>query len=166
MNLDRHIKSHVDLADHLAKGETDKADVIKTFYDEYFAVMDLPADFYIETVRDVFQEHLLPKGELTYKGRMVNPGAIKRMGLMTVEGERGRHLLTRPDPSGARPLHRRARLSQGSSHAGRRRPLRAYSADAAGITRSIPCSATSFTSTPDPQKLKLYRGIPQTEDVR
>jgi poly(3-hydroxybutyrate) depolymerase len=88
MNLDRHIKSHVDLADHLAKGETDKADVIKTFYDEYFAVMDLPADFYIETVRDVFQEHLLPQGKLTYKGRMVNPASIKRMGLMTVEGER------------------------------------------------------------------------------
>jgi poly(3-hydroxybutyrate) depolymerase len=88
MNLERHIKSHVDLAEHLAKGETEKADVIKTFYDEYFAVMDLPAEFYIETIRDVFQEHLLPLGKLTYKGRTVNPGAIKRMGLMTVEGEK------------------------------------------------------------------------------
>ena len=88
MNLDRHIKSHVDLSDHLAKGETEKAEVIKTFYDEYFAVMDLSAEFYIETVRDVFQEHLLPQGKLTYKGRTVNPAAIKRMGLMTVEGEK------------------------------------------------------------------------------
>ncbi len=88
MNLDRHIKSHVDLADHLAKGETDKAEIIKTFYDEYFAVMDLSAEFYIETVRDVFQEHLLPQGKLGYQGRMVNPAAIKRMGLMTVEGEK------------------------------------------------------------------------------
>jgi poly(3-hydroxybutyrate) depolymerase len=88
MNLERHIKSHVDLADHLAKGETEKAEVIKTFYDEYFAVMDLSAEFYIDTIRDVFQEHLLPQGKLMYKGRTVNPGSIKRMGLMTVEGEK------------------------------------------------------------------------------
>jgi polyhydroxyalkanoate depolymerase len=88
MNLERHIKSHVDLADHLAKGETEKADVIKTFYDEYFAVMDLPAEFYIDTIRDVFQEHLLPQGKLMHKGRPVNPGSIRRMGLMTVEGEK------------------------------------------------------------------------------
>jgi polyhydroxyalkanoate depolymerase len=65
MNLERHVKSHTDLLEHLAKVE--KADTIKTFYDEYFAVMDLPADFYIDTIRDVFQEHLLPKGQLTYK---------------------------------------------------------------------------------------------------
>src|SRR4029079_13802711 len=85
MNLERHIKQHIDLADHLAKGETEKAEVIKTFYDEYFAVMHLTADFYIATIRDVVQEHLLPQGKLTYKGRFVNPGAIRRMGLMTVE---------------------------------------------------------------------------------
>ncbi|QDM16211.1 polyhydroxyalkanoate depolymerase [Tardiphaga sp. vice352] len=88
MNLERHIKSHVDLANHLAKGETEKAEIIKTFYDEYFAVMDLTAEFYIETIRDVFQEHLLPQGKMMYKGRPVNPGAIRRMGLMTVEGEK------------------------------------------------------------------------------
>lgn len=88
MNLERHIKSHVDLADHLARGEIEKAEIIKTFYDEYFAVMDLPAEFYIETIRDVFQEHLLPLGKLTYKGRPVNCGSIRRMGLMTVEGEK------------------------------------------------------------------------------
>ena len=88
MNLERHIKSHVDLANHLAKGEKEKAEIIKTFYDEYFAVMDLPAEFYIETIRDVFQEHLLPQGKLTWRGRRVNPASIKRMGLMTVEGEK------------------------------------------------------------------------------
>jgi poly(3-hydroxybutyrate) depolymerase len=88
MNLERHMKAHVDLMDHLAKGETEKADTIKTFYDEYFAVMDLPADFYIETIRDVFQEHLLPQGKMTYRGRPVNPKSIRRMGLMTVEGEK------------------------------------------------------------------------------
>ena len=88
MNLDRHIKSHVDLADHLARGEKEKAEVIKTFYDEYFAVMDLSAEFYIETVRDVFQEHLLPKGELMHFGRPVKTAAVKKMGLLTVEGEK------------------------------------------------------------------------------
>ena len=88
MNLERHVKSHKDLLEHLANGEIDKAETIKTFYDEYFAVMDLPADFYIETIRDVFQEHLLPQGKLTYKGRPVKPGSIKKMGLMTVEGEK------------------------------------------------------------------------------
>jgi len=88
MNLERHIKQHIDLAHHLAKGEKEKAEIIKTFYDEYFAVMDLPAEFYIETVRDVFQEHLLPQGKLMHRGRPVNPASIKRMGLMTVEGEK------------------------------------------------------------------------------
>jgi poly(3-hydroxybutyrate) depolymerase len=88
MNLERHMKAHIELMDHLAKGETEKADTIKTFYDEYFAVMDLPADFYIETIRDVFQEHLLPQGKMTFRGRPVNPKAVRRMGLMTVEGEK------------------------------------------------------------------------------
>lgn len=88
MNLDRHIKSHVDLADHLARGEKEKAETIKAFYDEYFAVMDLTAEFYIETVRDVFQEHLLPQGKLMHFGRPVNPAAIRKMGLLTVEGEK------------------------------------------------------------------------------
>src|SRR5689334_5841368 len=88
MNLERHIKQHMDLAHHIAKGEKEKAEIIKTFYDEYFAVMDLPAEFYIETVRDVFQEHLLPQGRLMHRGRKVDPAAIRRMGLMTVEGEK------------------------------------------------------------------------------
>src|ERR1700722_11625388 len=88
MNLERHIKQHMDLANHLAKGEMEKAETIKTFYDEYFAVMDLPAEFYLETIRDVFQEHLLPQGKMTFRGRVVNPASIKRMGLMTVEGEK------------------------------------------------------------------------------
>src|SRR5258707_14565477 len=88
MNLERHIKQHVDLADHLAKGETEKAETIKTFYDEYFSVMELTAEFYIEIIRAVFQEHLLPQGKLTYRGRPLNPASVNRMGLMTVEGEK------------------------------------------------------------------------------
>ena len=124
MNLERHIKQHVELADHLAKGETEKAEIIKTFYDEYFAVMDLPAEFYIETIRDVFQEHLLPLGKLTWRGRPVNLRLHQADGPDDGGRREGRHLLDRPDPGRAGPLHRRARLPQGASHAGRRRPLR------------------------------------------
>jgi polyhydroxyalkanoate depolymerase len=88
MNLERHVKQHQDLLEHLANGDIEKAESIKSFYDEYFAVMDLPAEFYIETIRDVFQEHLLPLGQLTHRGRTVDCGAIRKMGLMTVEGEK------------------------------------------------------------------------------
>ena len=59
-----------------------------TFYDEYFAVLDMPADFYIETISKVFQEALLAKGKLTHRGRKINPGAIHRTALLTVEGEK------------------------------------------------------------------------------
>ena len=124
MNLERHIKQHLDLANHLVKGETEKAETIKTFYDEYFAVMDLPAEFYIETIRDVFQEHLLPHGKLTYHGPAGEPRLDQANGPDDGRRREGRYLLDRPDAGGAGPLHRRARLSQGASHAGRRRPLR------------------------------------------
>ena len=60
----------------------------RRFYEEYFAVMDLPADFYIETVRTVFQEHSLPLGKLTFRGRPVRPEAIRRTAILTVEGEK------------------------------------------------------------------------------
>jgi poly(3-hydroxybutyrate) depolymerase len=88
MNLERHKTSFKDLYQHLVDGETDKADVIKTFYDEYLAVNDLPAEFYLETVAKVFQTYDLARGELMYRGRRVNPVAIRRTALMTVEGER------------------------------------------------------------------------------
>ena len=88
MNLGRHIDAHVDMFTHLAVGRTEEAETSKTFYDEYFAVLDLTAEFYLETVSRVFQDHLLPKGELMWKGRRVNPAAIRRTALLTVEGER------------------------------------------------------------------------------
>jgi poly(3-hydroxybutyrate) depolymerase len=124
MNLERHIKQHMDLANHLAKGEMEKAETIKTFYDEYFAVMDLPAEFYLETIRDVFQEHLLPQGKLTYRGRPVNPAAIKRMGLMTVEGEKddicsvGQTLAAQELCTGVRAYRRVHHLQAGVGHYG------------------------------------------------
>jgi poly(3-hydroxybutyrate) depolymerase len=88
MNLDRHRKAHIDLYEHLANGRPEKAQPTIDFYDEYFAVLDLTAEFYLETVQWVFQEMRLAKGELTYRGRLVDPKAIRRTALLTVEGER------------------------------------------------------------------------------
>jgi polyhydroxyalkanoate depolymerase len=88
MNMQRHTNAHRDLYDHLANGRIAEAETIMNFYDEYFAVLDMPAEFYLETVRMVFQEALLAKGTLTYRGRKVNPGAIHRTALLTVEGAR------------------------------------------------------------------------------
>ena len=88
MNLDRHKQSFKDLYQHLVNGDLEKANIIKVFYDEYLAVNDLPAEFYLETVEKVFQTYDLPLGKLSYRGRIVNPAAIRRTALMTVEGER------------------------------------------------------------------------------
>lgn len=88
MNMERHLNAHKSLYEHLAKGEIEQAETIKKFYDEYFAVLDLAAEFYLETVRIVFQDVLLAKGELTYRGKPVRPEKIRRTALLTVEGER------------------------------------------------------------------------------
>lgn len=88
MNPERHKKAFKDMYQHLVEGEVEKADVIRLFYDEYLAVNDLPAEFYLETVEKVFQTYDLPLGKLSYRGRLVKPGAIRRTALMTVEGER------------------------------------------------------------------------------
>jgi len=88
MNRDRHVQAFHDYYLHLLAEEHDKASVTRTFYEEYFAVADLPAEFYLETVSRVFQEHALGKGELTYRGRRIEPAAIRRTALLTIEGER------------------------------------------------------------------------------
>jgi poly(3-hydroxybutyrate) depolymerase len=87
MNLDRHITAHVDLFRHLVRGDGESAAATRTFYDEYMSVMDLPADFYLQTVRRVFQEHSLPLGTFKSRDRRVEPAAIGRTALLTVEGE-------------------------------------------------------------------------------
>lgn len=88
MNLDRHINAHTDLFFHLIEGDGDSAEKHREFYDEYLAVMDLTAEYYLQTVDSVFVRHLLPKGRLMHRGRLVEPGAINRVALMTVEGEK------------------------------------------------------------------------------
>ncbi len=87
MNLDRHIEAHRNLFMHLVKGDGDSAQKHREFYDEYLAVMDLSAEFYLQTVDTVFIRHALPKGEMTHRGRRIDPSAIRRVALMTVEGE-------------------------------------------------------------------------------
>lgn len=124
MNKDRHVKAHRDLFDHIAKGDTAKAESVKTFYDEYFAVLDLTAEFYLETVSLVFQEHALPLGELTYRGMKVEPAAIRRTALLTVEGERddicsvGQTLAAHDLCSGIRPYRKQHHLQPGVGHYG------------------------------------------------
>ena len=88
MNVDRHRKSFKDLYALRSAGDDEKADLISDFYKEYFAIMDLSAPYYLQTVERVFQNHRLPKGELMYRGRRVNPNALRKTFLLTVEGER------------------------------------------------------------------------------
>jgi poly(3-hydroxybutyrate) depolymerase len=87
MNLDRHIEAHRNLFMNLVKGDGDSAQKHREFYDEYLAVMDLAAEFYLQTVDTVFIRHALPKGEMTHRGRKVDPSVIRRVALLTVEGE-------------------------------------------------------------------------------
>ncbi|MDR3509694.1 MAG: polyhydroxyalkanoate depolymerase, partial [Caulobacteraceae bacterium] len=87
MNLERHQEAHRRYFDHLVTGDGDSADKHLEFYDEYLSVLDLTEEFYLQTIDIVFQNYLLPKGELTHGDRLVRPAAITDIGLMTVEGE-------------------------------------------------------------------------------
>ncbi|MFG6413744.1 polyhydroxyalkanoate depolymerase [Roseateles sp. DC23W] len=88
MNKERHATAFKDFYRHLIADQVDKAEATRQFYEEYLAVSDLSADFYLETVERVFQTFDLPRGELMFKGRKVNPAAIRRTALLTIEGER------------------------------------------------------------------------------
>jgi poly(3-hydroxybutyrate) depolymerase len=86
MNRQRHLRAHYGLYRDLVNGDTTRAAVTRAFYDEYGAVMDVPAEFYLETVERIFKEHLLARGELIWRGQRVDPSAIRRTALLTVEG--------------------------------------------------------------------------------
>jgi polyhydroxyalkanoate depolymerase len=88
MNMPRHIRAHLDMYTHILTGDEVSADMARTFYDEYFAVFDMPAEFYLETVQKVFQEHHLARGIFEWRGQKVDPSAIRKTALLTVEGER------------------------------------------------------------------------------
>lgn len=124
MNLSRHTGQHRALYQLLADGLILDAAVIKDFYEEYFAVLDLTAEFYLETVDRVFQRALLAKGELEHRGRRVKPSAIKRTALLTVEGERddicsvGQTAAAHDLCSSLRPHLKRHHLQPGVGHYG------------------------------------------------
>jgi polyhydroxyalkanoate depolymerase len=124
MNIERHVKAHKELYENLANGELEKAAVTKAFYDEYFAVLDLTAEFYLETVRLIFQEHALPLGKLEWHGQKVDPSAIRKTMLLTVEGERddicavGQTVAAHDLCSKLRPYLKRHHMQAGVGHYG------------------------------------------------
>ena len=124
MNPERHKQSFRDMYRHLVDGDIAQADTIRTFYDEYLAVNDLPAEFYLETVEKVFQTYDLPLGKLQYRGRPVNPAAIRRTALMTVEGERddicavGQTVAAQDLCSSIRPYRKTHHIQTGVGHYG------------------------------------------------
>jgi len=87
MNPDRHLVAHWDYYHHLVQGDGDSAEAHRRFYDEYNAVLDLPAEYYLDTIKTVFQDFALPKGRMFARGELVRPQAIRDTALLTVEGE-------------------------------------------------------------------------------
>lgn len=124
MNMKRHQQSFRHLYEHLVEGRLDEARTIQTFYEEYLAVNDLPAEFYLETVEKVFQTYDLAVGKLQYRGRTVNPAAIRRTALMTVEGERddicsvGQTVAAQDLCSNVRPYLKTHHIQTGVGHYG------------------------------------------------
>jgi polyhydroxyalkanoate depolymerase len=124
MNIGRHVSAHAEVHRHLARGDIEKARPTRAFYEEYFAVTDLPAEFYLETVQKVFQEHALPQGRLEWRGRKVDPRAIRRTALFTVEGEKddicavGQTVAAHDLCSGLRPYLKRHHMQAGVGHYG------------------------------------------------
>ncbi|CAN5402400.1 polyhydroxyalkanoate depolymerase [soil metagenome] len=124
MNMERHNDQHRRLYQLLADGEVIEAAKIREFYDEYFAVLDMPAEFYLETVDVVFQRALLATGEMTHRGRAVRPETIQRTALLTVEGERddicavGQTAAAHTLCSSLRPHLKRHHLQPGAGHYG------------------------------------------------
>jgi poly(3-hydroxybutyrate) depolymerase len=124
MNMGRHCDQHRALYQFLADGDLVEADKIRTFYDEYFAVIDLAAEFYLETIDLVFQRQLLAKGELEFRGALVRPDKIRKTALLTVEGERddicavGQTSAAHDLCTGLRPHLKRHHLQPGVGHYG------------------------------------------------
>jgi poly(3-hydroxybutyrate) depolymerase len=124
MNMARHMRAHRDLFHHIVQGEEAKAEAMRAFYNEYFAVLDLPAEFYLETVERVFQQHHLPRGLLKYRDRAIDPRAIKKTALLTVEGERddicavGQTVAAHDLCTSINPRRRRHHMQPGVGHYG------------------------------------------------
>ena len=130
MNLDRHVQAHWDMFDHLVQGDGESLAAKRRFYDEYRSVMDLSAAYYLQTIETVFQEHLLPRGLMVSRGRLIEPAAIRRTAMMTIEGERddisgigqtrAAHELTRELPPDMREHYEQAGVGHYGLFNGRR----------------------------------------------
>jgi poly(3-hydroxybutyrate) depolymerase len=124
MNLERHLQQFRTLYQHLVDGELEKADAIRLFYDEYLAVNDLPAEFFLQTVEKVFQTFDLARGTLTHRGQPVRLGSIRRTWLFTVEGERddicsvGQTVAAHDLCTGIRPYMKLHHVQTGVGHYG------------------------------------------------
>ena len=124
MNSQRHTNALADYYWHLVEDEHEKAEATRTFYEEYLAVADLSADFYLETVSLVFQQYALPQGQLRHRGRRIDPKAIRRTALLTVEGERddicsvGQTMAAQDMAASLRPYLRTHYLQAGVGHYG------------------------------------------------
>jgi poly(3-hydroxybutyrate) depolymerase len=124
MNIDRHANAFRDLFKCRIQGDAEKADQIRAFYEEYFAIMDLDADFFLQTIETIFQKNALAEGKLLFKGRPVVPRAIKRTFLLTVEGEKddicaiGQTLAAQDLCGGLRPYMKSHHLQPDVGHYG------------------------------------------------
>ena len=124
MNMERHLGAFQTMREQIANGESEKAAHVKAFYEEYFAVADLPAEFYLETVGKVFQTYDLPRGALSWQDQMVEPRAIRKTALFTVEGERddicsvGQTVAAQDLCANVRPYLRNHHVQTGVGHYG------------------------------------------------
>jgi poly(3-hydroxybutyrate) depolymerase len=124
MNPQRHLRSHMQLYRDLVSGDKVSAAITKTFYDEYFAVLDMAAEFYLETVERVFQDFALATGELTFQGQLIDPACITRTALLTIEGERddvcgvGQTLAAHDLCKQLKPFRKKHHLQAGVGHYG------------------------------------------------
>ena len=124
MNVDRHVRQHAELYASLVRGESEKAKEIEDFYDEYLAVLDIAAEFYLETIDRVFQRELLAQGNMVWRGQPVEPAAIRRTALLTVEGEKddicgvGQTLAAQDLCTSIKPSMKRHHLQPGVGHYG------------------------------------------------
>jgi poly(3-hydroxybutyrate) depolymerase len=124
MNMERHIRAFARQFENLVDGDDKATSAHRAFYDEYFAVMDLSAAFYLQTVSRIFQQHELARGVLVSRGRPVNPAAIRRTALLTVEGENddicaiGQTLAAQELCTGLHPLRKQHHLQTGVGHYG------------------------------------------------
>jgi poly(3-hydroxybutyrate) depolymerase len=124
MNPDRHLSAHWEMFNHLIEGDGDSADKHRQFYDEYLAVMDLTAEYYLQTLETVFIDHLLPRGRMQHRGQPVSLKAIHRCALMTIEGEndditgRGQTVAALDLTPTLSPLKKKHHLQAGVGHYG------------------------------------------------